>query len=239
MTVTEVLLSSGIVALAAFTQGAVGFAFAIITAPFLLLILPWAVPGTVIILAIPVTVFVGIRERRAINLAEVGWIVLGLIPGSVVGAMFVRTISGRTLDIVLASLVLIAVAVSWSGVRVPMTRATQAVVGLSSGVMGTVSSIGGPPLALLYRHHAAGHLRATLSWVFAVAGVIAVVALSVAGALTSRQVALAVALLPATVVGLAASTVVARFLRPEGVRAAVLILCVVAAGGVLIRAVAN
>lgn len=49
------MLFSGVVCLGAFTQGSVGLAFAIISAPLLPLIVPWAVPVTVILLTIPVT----------------------------------------------------------------------------------------------------------------------------------------------------------------------------------------
>ena len=51
-------------------------------------------------------------------------------------------------------------------VHVPVNRGLAAVAGLVSGVAGTATSIGGPPLAMLYQHRHPQVLRPTLAVFF-------------------------------------------------------------------------
>ena len=55
--------------------------------------------------------------------------------------------------------------------------------GVLSGFMGTVSGIGGPPVALLYQHESGRTLRATLPRYFLVGGAITMVTLVAVGKL--------------------------------------------------------
>ena len=104
------------------------------------------------------------------------------------------------------AVVLVAVALSASGLDVGFGRRTLVVAGMASGTMGTATSIGGPPVALAFQHLPGASLRASLA-AFAFFGATTSVALLVAvGEIDGGDVGLAALLLPATLAGFAAST---------------------------------
>ena len=84
-------------------------------------------------------------------------------------------------------LVLLAVAVSVPGWRLAPTRPNLAGAGLASGFMGTISGIGGPPIALAYLGLDGPALRATLARYFLVGNLVAIPTLIVVGSLERRR----------------------------------------------------
>jgi uncharacterized protein len=108
-------------------------------------------------------------------------------------------------------------------------------VGALSGVMGTASSIGGPPVALLYQHHPGAVLRSTTAALFVVGTVLSAAALAVAGEVTGAQVALALALMPAIAGGLALARALHRVVDAAWLRPAVLAVAAVAGVATLLR----
>ena len=73
-----------------------------------------------------------------------------------------------------AVLVLLAVAVSIQGRRLAPPDRNLAGAGLASGFMGTISGIGGPPIALAYLGLDGPALRATLARYFLVGNLVAI-----------------------------------------------------------------
>ena len=65
-----------------------------------------------------------------------------------------------------------------------------------SNVFGTASSVGGPPVALLFQHHPGPTARSTLSGFFAAGAVLSLVGYALTGNITVDQVRLAVELAP-------------------------------------------
>ena len=55
------------------------------------------------------------------------------------------------MTLLFGGLILLGVCLSLSGLRLPPIRGVLVGAGALSGVMGTVASIGGPPMALLYQ----------------------------------------------------------------------------------------
>ena len=107
--------------------------------------------------------------------------------------------------------------------------------GVVSGVMGTVLSMGGPPLALLYQNRPGGELRGTLAGYFTIATVVALTALFLVGNMGWAELRLAVPLIPAALVGYAASGWIAPRLNHDATRRAVLVLAGVAGIAVVMR----
>jgi uncharacterized membrane protein YfcA len=101
--------------------------------------------------------------------------------------------------------------------------------------MGTVSGIGGPPIALAYQHTDGPTLRATLPRFFLVAGLLSLVALVAVGRLGAAELRAAAALIPGTLAGFALSPRLARHVDKRAARPVVLGLSTVAAVGLLIR----
>jgi uncharacterized membrane protein YfcA len=186
-------------------QGTIGFGANLISVPVVAVVAPDALPVTLVVWAVPLVVTMVVRERDGVDWAGVGWITLGRLPGTVLGAWVVTSVATDTLSVLAGAAVLLAVAVSLVSATVPLTPATRTAAGFASGVMGTSTSIGGPPLALLYQHQDGKVVRSTLAAAFAVGTVTSLTGLAVAGAIEAWQVVLALALLPSLAGGLLVS----------------------------------
>ena len=140
------------------------------------------------------------------------------------------------LDLSIAGVVIIAVLCLTVVPAIPRNPFTEIVTGLVSGTGALVSSIGGPPLALLYRDAGGSAVRSTLATIF-ILGLVATIGARVAGGLiTESDLMIALTLLPAVGLGFYLS----RFLigRIEGApfKRAVLVVATVSAIALTVRA---
>lgn len=225
-----------IVFLGAALQGSIGFGFAVLSAPILALLNPEFVPVAPQLLSFPIALAASLRERRGVDMSGVGWILAGRLPGTLLAAGVLMFAVGRTLDVLIGSIVLVAVLILASGIRIPLNPWTRFSAGLFSGFSGTASSIGGPPLALLYRYQTGPTVRSTLGTILSVGLVINLTVLAVTGVMDGDDVKTALILAPAVALGFAASSLLHR--RVDGVllRNGILVVATIAAVGLLIRA---
>ena len=233
----EAITVTLIVAVGACIQGSIGFGWAMLAAPFIVLIEPDFVPGPMIMAGVLLVVLLTYRERGGIDKRGVKWMVAGCVPGIVVASAILSIISTTGFTIIFAVLVLLAVLLSAIGLSVILSNKNLFLAGLLSGLMGTMSSIGGPPVALIYQHTAGAKLRGTLSVFFLICASLALVGLLVVGWLGIDELELALILIPGLIIGFIASRFTARLFDRHSIRPAVLILSASAAAGVLIRTV--
>ena len=217
------------VAVGATVQGSIGFGMNLVAVPVVAILDPTALPATLVLAGLPLSVMMVRRERHAIDRRGVAWILVGRVPGTVLGAWIVTAASPNVLSALLGATVLSAVAMSARKRPVQITPSTSTAAGFASGTMGTAAAIGGPPLALLYQHHDGETIRSTLAASFLLGTGLSIVTLSAAGELTMRHVRLALVLTPAVAVGVAISTRLATVLDARWIRPAV--LCFAALAG--------
>lgn len=203
-------------------QGSIGFGLNLIVAPVIAVLAPGAVPGSMVILSLPLTVTMVVREHHAIDRRGVAWIVLGRVPGTLVGVLIVALVSDAVLAAVVGIAILAGVGLSIVHPPIPVTRATAFGAGSAAGIMGTAAAVDGPPLALLYQHAHGEQLRSTLATCFVIGALMSAAALGLAGELTVPQLEFTLVLLPALLVGLVLSTFVTRRLSPRTLRPLVL-----------------
>lgn len=235
MSPVEFAVAAAIVAVGACVQGSIGFGLNIIAAPVLIIIDPRLVPGPTLVTALVLTVLIARREWASIDLARLRWALVGRVPGSIAGAVAVTALSERGLGLTLASLVLVAVLISAAGWQVRPGPRTLLGAGAASGFMGTVTSIGGPPMALVYQGARGSELRGNLSGFFVVGVFLSLGLLTALGEFGIAELEASLALLPGLLVGFALSGPARRFLDRGHTRPAVLGLAAVSAVGALIR----
>ena len=173
------------------------------------------VPGAVLLLGLAVAAVDRLERARRPRLARHQWALVGRVFGTLAGAYAVTRLDHDAMAIVLGVLVLLAVAISLSGWHVRPTTSTLVGAGMVSGVMGTLTSVGGPPMALVYQREQAAKLRSTLAGFFLFGASLALVALAVSGELGGRQVVDGLVLLPGLLVGLAAQPAAGSVPRPR------------------------
>lgn len=182
-------------------QASIGFGLAIIAAPFLFALSADYVPGPITLVALLLSIMMTLKHRQNISMAGLGAAVLGRVPGSIAGGLLLLWADARTLSLWIGLSVLLAVAASLSRLRIRPTPWRMAVAGFLSGVMGTSTSIGGPPLALLLQHEAAESMLSNLSAFFLVSCLMSLAVQAPAGYMNGSHVLLSLPLLPAAVLG--------------------------------------
>jgi len=226
------------VGVGALVQGSIGFGSNLVAVPVLALANPEALPATLTLVVVPLVIAMAVREHHAVDRTGVTWITIGRIPGTALGAWVVAVVSGATLSVLLGASVLLAVGLTAFSRPVRVNRVSTTTAGFASGVMGTATAIGGPPMALLYQHHEGAVLRSTLALAFAFGTALSIAGLVAADAVHLWHLALAAALLPALGLGLALSRLVVGRLEGRWLRPAVLSFAAATAVLAIIRGIA-
>jgi uncharacterized protein len=242
--VLDLPLAAWIVALfvtagAAAIQGLVGVGYGMVAVPVLALLNPALTPVPQLLTAIPLTILMAWKERRAIDFRGVGWLIGGRVPGAAIGVGLLAIATQRFLDFFIGVVVLAAVVVLSSGLSMRITPVSQFGAGIASGTTSLVAAIGGPPTALLYSGEKAATIRSTLAAVFTVGVLFTIVVRFVTGNVSESDLGVALVLAPAVLVGWAVSVRYKSRLPQKGVRASVLAISAAAAVGLLMRAVSG
>lgn len=210
MTGMELALVVLVVTVASCLQGAIGFGLGLLAAPVVALFDPSLLPGSLILLATGVTVLGVVRDRGSVDLKGTGWALLGRVPGTAAGALLVAALPAQALALALAGTVLLAVLLSVCGWQPRPRPAAVAAAGAASGLLGTATSIGGPPMALVWHGSSRARMRGTMSAFFLVGALMSLTALTAVGAIDRRTLVFAGVLAPAMVLGFALSGPVNR-----------------------------
>ena len=209
---------AGTVVLASALQASIGFGIGLLAAPIVALVDPRLVPGTLIMVATVLTLIVVIREREDIDLRGTGWALVGRVPGTIAGALLLAMLPHRALAILLAAVVLSGVVVTSFGWIPAPRRRNVVLAGAASGVLGTATAIGGPPMALVWQRNTGARLRGTMSGFFLVGSMMSIAALTATGAIDGRTMWGFAVLIPAAIAGYLLSRPMNKFLDPKRLR---------------------
>ena len=218
-------------------QGAAGFGLGLIAAPVVALADPALVPVALLVVTAVLPLLSVAREREHVDWRGVGWAVLGRLPGSALGAWAVAVLAPRAIGAGVAVVVLAGVTASLLRWRPHPTPRALLVGGFVSGVTGTATSVGGPPVALLYQHAEGPRVRATLAAFFTVGIAVSLSLLAATGQVSASSVLAGVCLLPAMAVGFALSGPLRRVVDGGRTRPVVLALAAASAAVLLVRSV--
>ncbi|MGV9374707.1 sulfite exporter TauE/SafE family protein [Nonomuraea sp. NPDC003707] len=216
------IIGSLAVFVGAIVQGGVGFGLGLVAAPVLTMLAPDLMPGTIQVVNVTLPLFTLAAEWRMVDWRGLGFAVLGRLPGSVIGAVIVVYVSAYTRGVFVAVMVLIAVALTARALSVPRNGVTLASAGFVSGITGTATGIGGPPMGLVYQHAKGPQIRATLAMFFFLSAAQSLVILAVVDELPARALATGAILIMPMVLGFLVSGPLRRYLDGGKVRVAVL-----------------
>jgi len=219
----------------AVVQASIGIGLGMIAAPMLAFADPDFIPAAIMIAVLPLTFTIAWIDREHIVKRDVGFALIGRVPGVVVGALVVATLSDRVLAVMVAASVLLAVVASITGRLFQPTDRALVVAGLASGFAGTTTGVGGPPMALTYQNSDPATMRATISAFFSIGALMSIGALALAGEIGVRQWQLTALILPGVGLGVVTARQVKDHLRPEVIRPAVLVICTVASLALLVE----
>ena len=192
-----------IVLVGATVQSSLGMGFGLTVGPVLALLDPAFVPGTTLVIGM-ITAFAGaITEHRSIRWPEVGTATIGRISGIIVAMVVLSFLPDRdTFLLAFGILILVALLLSVSGWRLAFNRGSLLMMGCVSGLMGTITSVGAPPLSIIYQDHDPAHARPTLSAFFFIGCLASIAGLSLSGWFHWNDLTRAILLLPPMALGI-------------------------------------
>ena len=233
----EIVAAVAVMAVGAAVQGSVGFGLNVVAAPILIQINPDLVPGPLLAAALVMSLMVARRDRSGINRPALTWALAGRLPGATLGVfLLVRVFSDWSLSVFLASVILVGAALSVAPIRLPQGRPVIALGGFVSGVAGTTTGVGGPPMALALQHIPPRQLRGTMSVYFLVGASFSLALLATWGQFGTRHLVAVGILVPGQLLGYVLSGRLVPVLERGYTRPALLVISVAAALSVLIRA---
>jgi len=216
---------ASITLLAAVINGALGYGFSSITVPLALLFLANRVLNPAMVLVeVALNAYILWVNRAAL---PVVWrrllpIVVGLVPGIVLGTLIVARVSPAYLRFYTFVVLLPLILLQAAGYRRPVRSERPVGLGFGGGlgVLYSVTTISGPPLALMLNNQgfAKHEFRAGLGFIRLAESTFTAIAYAVAGLYTTNSIALIPQILPSVVVGVPIGVWLIRRLRAETFR---------------------
>jgi uncharacterized membrane protein YfcA len=236
MTMAHYAGMGAIVAIGALLQGIGGLGFAMFAAPAAALFYPELAPAPLLVLASVLSLMAALRERTSIDWPIAGNTLAGRVVGTVLAAAVIATLPQRPLAVLFGLLILAGVAASLAGRHIPPTRANTGLAGLASGLMGTITSAGASPLALVMQELPPARLRATIGCILSVGAVVSLALLAAVGRFGIAELWLGVLLAPCMVAGFLASNGLTRRVPARALRRFLLLLTALGGLGVIAQA---
>lgn len=206
-------------------NGALGYGFSSITVPLALLFLTNRVlnPAVVLVEVVLNTAVLYVNRasipvvtRRALP------IVVGLVPGVIVGTLVVTHVDTSLLKFYTFTALLPLILLQAAGYRRPIEseRSAGFVFGNGLGILYSTTTISGPPLAVVLSNQgvAKQEFRAALSIVRLCESVLTATAYLYAGMFTTRTLALSAQIVPTIAIGIPVGAFVIRRIRTETFR---------------------
>lgn len=214
---SEVLLLALVALGAAAVNGALGYGFSSITVPIALLVTSSRILNPALVL-----VEVGINcYVLAVNWCSAGaavrrttTILIGLVPGVVAGSFFLAAVSPDVVKLITYVVLLPLVLVQAAGLRRPIRseRAVGLPFGAGVGILYSITTISGPPLAALFNNqgYAKRDFRASLAVVRVAESSMTAIAYLLLGLYSPSSLALLPAIVPAVLLGIPLGTAIVR-----------------------------
>lgn len=221
----QTLAAIAIITLGAFVQTSVGFGMAVIAAPLLFYLDHAYVPAPVIIATFSNCLFTCWHFRAHLSLRGLRSAIIWRIPGSFAGVGVLMVISEALLAVLIAVVIGFGVLVNYLRIAIPFTERNLGIAGFMSGLMGTSTSIGGPPMAIVMQGQVANVIRGNLAAFFIFSCIVSLVLLAPAGYLRMRELWLAAPLVPASLLGSWLASRVSGRVNDTAMRYGCLLLC--------------
>jgi uncharacterized protein len=200
--VWELLVAALALAAGSAVQTVVGFGMALIAVPVVLAVgIEGFVPAPFLVVLLVQAVTLGFGEKDHADVHLLSWFVPARIVGTIGGTVVAASVSTRTVTVIVGVLVLLAVGLSWRGVRIPYTPPSFLGTGAASGFSNVLSSIGGPPLALTVQDREPAVQRATQGFSAMFGSLFSIASLTVAGRFDRHDLAVGALLIPSALVG--------------------------------------
>jgi len=220
-------------------QTALGFGMAVIAAPIIVLFKPEWVPVVLTMTALILSLLNTWDQRKHLETNHLSAPFLSRIPGTFLGAWLLVQLDTIWLQFSVAACVLLAVVISYLGKQFSYTPKRLAFASFISGITGTTTSIGGPPMALVMQHGEPQTIRANLSLYFSYSCMISLIVYAYLGLLTDSILITCISFIPVCLVGFVTGIKARAYVDGGRFRPLLLILCGIAGSIALVGALSQ
>lgn len=218
-------------------QGLSGVGLGMVAAPIMILISPSIGPGPVLVLSMLLSIIMLRRERSGIDRPGLTLTMTGRIIGSIAAAYAYTLLPHDAYGLIFGVMILFGVGLTWSGFEVRRTRTNMVLAGITSGVMGTLTSAGSPAIALIYHKAGGDTVRSTLAAFFFLSSLISIMLLIVSGGFPVNEALASLSLVPAMVAGFLLSSWLIARMTLGAVRNLVLGVSALSATALILRSI--
>jgi uncharacterized membrane protein YfcA len=240
-----VALAVGVIVLvSALLQAALGFGFALIAVPLLMLVInPQTAVICVFLVASVASVLTLRATQGAVNVAEAKRLSIGAVLAMPLGVALLISAPSVVLRLLLGFVTIAAALWMLFGHEAPSddhvpNASLGYVAGAISGVLNTALSTNGPPLVVYLRHRGLSTeaFRSTISVVFTISNLVGLVLLAAGGAIHREALVLALLAAPFNVVGWLMGNAWSKHLAPHHFDRVVDVVLLASGVVVLVRA---
>lgn len=221
----QMIALGAITLLAAAVNGALGYGFSSITVPLALLFLSNRVLNPALVLVeVPLNAYVLWVNRGEVAgvWRRVAPMIVGLVPGVIAGTLMLSRVSPDWLKFYTFLVLLPLILLQAAGIRRPIRaeRSAGVVFGTAVGVLYSVTTISGPPLAIALNNQGFGkkEFRAALGFVRLAESSMTAVAYLYAGLFLAPSFALLPWIVPSVAIGVPIGAFIIRQMRAETFR---------------------
>ena len=233
--ITNLVLPTIAIGIGATLQASVGYGHGLVAVPLLILINPDFIPAPFIFVSLILMLTVALRNKSALRGKNFNWIFLGLALGTPLGILLLKYFKGINFSVAVALIIMFGVTISSLKTKISVCPSSQGISGFISAIMGTVTGVGGAPIALLYQYGQGKEIRAILSLMFFAASLISFVGLVIAGLFQAKELILSLYLLPGILLGLWLGPHLAKYTDQGYSRLAILMLSLASAIAILVK----
>jgi uncharacterized membrane protein YfcA len=233
----ELLIANIIVSFAGFVQTTTGIGFAMIAVPMLVLIDLSYAPGPALVAMLFLSLAMVAGSWHDVNTQGFSTLFPGLLVGTLVASRLLGLLSDEAFGVVFGLIVLASLALGQVGFAPQGTPVANATGGFVSGLMGTISGIHGPPLAVLYQRAEVATARATIAFVFVFASILSLTSLHLNGYFGREEAVAGLALVPGIAIGFGVAISGRRFISDRAARNAMLAIAATSAIILIVRSI--
>ena len=185
----------------AIAQSAIGLGFGI-PACFLVLLEPSMVPSCIILMGTFLAFSNALLSLKDIIKVDLIYAYFGRLIGSFMAMPLIfLTLGTNNYLIIFGTLLLVATYMSIKKWNIVANKKNITIAGTISGLMGTLTGIGGPPMALVYQNSSARKVVATLNMFFGVGALFSVILFVYYDLINLPEVMKSIYLSPALIIG--------------------------------------
>lgn len=195
--------------LASVVTGALGYGFSSITVPLALFRFSGRVLNpALVIVELGVNLYSLVLNRAALRVLfpRVAPMIVGIVPGVAAGSLLLSRANPEAMKLATFAVLLPLLLLQASGLRAPLRREREASVpfGVGVGLLYSVTTISGPPLALFFNNQglAKTDFKAALALVRFAESVLTLVAYAALGLFSTESATLAQWIVPSVIVGM-------------------------------------